>query len=180
MYHFYLKTVTFILTSVKMPNMLRTEHMSEDELEFLKRRYIKESKHFYTGMRWLLLAIVIMPLLILLIHLYIDNGDGLSHGAVWMYAQIILIIIYLFSFAVTYFRLLHPYVRDLKRELKVIETVIILEKKFMPQNNSYHFYINSEPTYSIEVDQDTFLNYEVHDAVNIEYAGNTEIYLGYF
>lgn len=180
MYNFYLKTVTFISTSQKMPNLLRTERMSEDEIEFLKRRYIKESKNFYTGMKWLLVAILMMPFLVLLVHRYYDGNDGLSDKEVWLYAQLIMMAIYIFALAITYFRLLHPYVQDLKLQEKVVETVLILEKKFMPQNNTYHFYINSEPTYSIEVDQDTFLYYHIQDAINIEYTRHSEIYLGYF
>ena len=50
----------------------------------------------------------------------------------------------------------------------------------MPQNDSYHFYINSEPTYSIEVDALVYQAFGINDEINIEYVRYSEIYLGYF
>lgn len=161
-------------------NPYRLEMMEEDELAFIEGRYIRESKHFYLGMRWMLLIIVVLPLLLILLHQHVERKDGLSNAEVWFYAQCVTLLIYLFVFIFGYVRLLLPYVRDLKKKCKVVEQVLITEKKYMPQNNSYHFYINSLNRISIEVNDEHFNTLQVNDELCIEYAGYTEIYLGYF
>lgn len=161
-------------------NPYHLERMEEDELAFLERRYIQESKQFYLGMKWTLLVMMVFPLFVVLFHQCMDKKDGLSNREIWIYMQCGTLILYIFVFLGGYLRLLLPYVRDLKTQNKVVEQAMIIDKKFMPQNNSYHFYLNSQHCYSIEVSADIFESLQVQDEICVEYAGHTEIYLGYF
>jgi uncharacterized integral membrane protein len=163
-----------------MLNLVRYEPFDDDELAFIQRRYDTASKPFYLGMRWFLKITILVPVLILLLHFFFPNNDEISNAQVWFYAQLIMLLIFLLAFTAGYMRFLFSLVRDLHQKQKTIETVTIHEKKFMPQNNSYHFYIYSKTTVSIEVDAATFLYYEVNDSLNIEYARHTQIFLGYF
>lgn len=69
---------------------------------------------------------------------------------------------------------------DLKAHTKTIELSHIVRKQFMPQNNSYHFYIDSPNRLSIEVSQDDFYHMDEGDEVSIEYTTHAKIFLGYF
>ncbi len=69
---------------------------------------------------------------------------------------------------------------DLKTRTKTIELSHITRKQFMPQNNSYHFYIASTNRLSIEVSQEDFYHMDEGDEVSIEYTTHAKIFLGYF
>lgn len=69
---------------------------------------------------------------------------------------------------------------DIKRGSKLIERVRVLRKVYMPQNNSYYFYIDSTKRLSIEVTPDDYHRLDTGDEVNIEYAPISNIYFGYY
>lgn len=69
---------------------------------------------------------------------------------------------------------------DLKSLTKTIEQSHITRKQYMPQNKSYHFYIDSPNRLSIEVSQDDFYHMDEGDEVSIEYTTHAKIFLGYF
>ena len=69
---------------------------------------------------------------------------------------------------------------DLLAQVKVIEVNQITRKQYMPQNNTYYFYIQSPARLSIEVTQQDFYRLNEGDEVSIEYALHSKLYLGYF
>jgi hypothetical protein len=69
---------------------------------------------------------------------------------------------------------------DLRYKTKIIERALIKRKTFLPQNNTFHFYLNSFEKLSIEVDEEHFNELTEGDEVNIEYSSNAHIYFGYF
>jgi hypothetical protein len=89
-------------------------------------------------------------------------------------------LMFLFVMMATYARKLLFINLDVKHQQKIIESVEIIQKKFMPQNQSFHFYIKSQIKMSIEVTQDDFLKFEEGDEINIEYSKYSKEYFGYF
>lgn len=69
---------------------------------------------------------------------------------------------------------------DLRQRTKTIEVSHITRKQYMPQNNTYFFYIDSPTRLSIEVSNGDFHRLNVGDEVNIEYTTFAKLYLGYF
>ena len=69
---------------------------------------------------------------------------------------------------------------DIKTGTKTIEQSYIARKQYMPQNNSYHFYITSPNRLSIEVGQEDFYRMNEGDEVSIEYTTHAKVFLGYF
>jgi hypothetical protein len=80
----------------------------------------------------------------------------------------------------TYRRSLLDIRKDLNEKTKIVESSLITEKKFMPLNNTYHFYLDNAFKYSIEVSEDDFHRFEVNDEINIEYATYSKEYFGYY
>ncbi|MBK7689989.1 MAG: hypothetical protein IPJ31_02340 [Bacteroidetes bacterium] len=69
---------------------------------------------------------------------------------------------------------------DAQRQTKTIERCLVLEKKAISINQSYHIFIDSKVKYSIEVVENDYDLYEIGDEINIEYSTYDKEYLGYF
>ena len=104
----------------------------------------------------------------------------MSFKEAYWYAQITMVLMFIFVMMATYTRKLLFINLDLKHQQKMIESVEIIQKKFMPQNQSFHFYIKSQIKLSIEVTQNDFLKFIEGDEINIEYSKYSKEYFGYF
>lgn len=62
----------------------------------------------------------------------------------------------------------------------MIEKTHITEKKYMPQNDSYYFYLDSPTKLSIEVSQDDYRKLDIGDEINIEFGRYSKEYFGYY
>lgn len=161
-------------------NLQRFEPLEPDELEFLQTRYRTGARQFYSLMKYLLVAVVLIPLFFLLLHDLFVLVDEFTSTQVWFFGQLTTLTLFFVAFIAGYVKVIHPFESDLKKKVKVVETTLVHEKKFMPHNATYHFYVHAEPIYTIEVDADTYHRFEVSDEINIEYTPRTEIFLGYF
>lgn len=65
-------------------------------------------------------------------------------------AQIITILISSVIAFFSYSKEVYPLRKDLAKKIKCIESCIILEKKYMELNHTFHFYLRSAAKYSIE------------------------------
>lgn len=69
---------------------------------------------------------------------------------------------------------------DVKHTTKTIELTRITRKQYMPQNNTFYFYLDSPHKLSIEVSELYFRKLDQGDEVNIEYSTYARLYLGYY
>jgi len=71
-------------------------------------------------------------------------------------------------------------IKDIKRRRKIVERSEITSKRYMKENNTFHFYISSPTRLSIEVSREDFEDYKEGDEINIEYGKASKTYFGYF
>lgn len=128
----------------------------------------------------LAIAVVLMPLMVVLFYYMFDELKDITLTMVWQYAQLITFVIFLLGGLFGYLRMVRPYQQDLKYTDKTIEQVHVLQKKFMPQNKSFHVFIPSDVRMSVEVNETFFNQIQPGDEMSIEYSRYGEIYLGYF
>jgi hypothetical protein len=79
-----------------------------------------------------------------------------------------------------YFSFLRKVQRDLRRGTKTIERSRVIRKLYMPQTDTYFFYIDSPNRLSIEVSEYQYHAAGLGDEVNIEYTTVSKYYLGYY
>ena len=80
----------------------------------------------------------------------------------------------------TYRKDLHKLQQDIASRSKTIEITHVKYKKYMPQNKTYHFYLQTPNRMSIEVTQAEFYELDEGDEVTIEYTPNAKFYLGHY
>lgn len=160
------------------------DKLDSDELDFLKNKTKKLEKNLNT------------LFIIMIIGAFVFSFGGAWENIPtnniripfktifsWKYYFITLVcLLTLFSFIFSIIRNLElkKLKKDLYEKIKIIEHVIIERKTFLPHNNTYHFYVNSTKKLSIQVNVEDFNLFEEGDEVNIEYAKNSNVYLGYF
>ncbi len=162
-----------------MSNFIKIEPLEEDELAFIQKRNEKESKAYVLGMNMVLIASVAIPFVVALIYKIRFQRTDIMIQA-FLYA---LCITLSFSAIVSFFsyrRSLFDIRKDLKEKTKIVESSLITEKKFMPLNNTWHFYLDNAFKYSIEVSEDDFHRFHVNDEINIEYSTYSKEYFGYY
>ena len=84
------------------------------------------------------------------------------------------------SVYLSYANTLGKIIKDIKRRIKIIERSEITSKRYMKENNTFHFYISSPTRLSIEVNKEDFGEYKEGDEINIEYGKISKTYFGYF
>jgi hypothetical protein len=109
-----------------------------------------------------------------------DNSPFAFSYARYFISAGILLFISGFSTYCTYALFLRNIQRDIRLRTKTIETNHITRKLHIPQNGTYHFYIDSATKLSIEVSQYDFNSYNEGDELSIEYSTHSREYLGYF
>lgn len=162
-----------------MHNTLRIEPMDEDELQFIQQQYEKESKSYMKVMNILLVPTVGIPLLVGLIYYFrFENKEFMFQ--VFTYAILTTLTFFSIIAFTGYKRNIRPLKRDVSEKSKFVESSLIVEKKYMELNNSYHFYLNHAFKYSIEVSAADYNFFNVNDEINIEYARYSKEYFGYY
>lgn len=168
------------------------EPMDESELEFLQQKKDKEFASFFKVMRLMAIIGVLIPLaggvaMAIASH-YSENfkrelerhkdvGNPAMNYFIAM--AFILVLIFVVGY-ITYLRTMKGMVRDLKYRNKIIEQAEVTRKLYMPQNNTYHLYINSPTRISIEVSREDYNSFNEGDEINIEYSQYSKNYFGYF
>lgn len=155
------------------------EPLSNDELFFLKKKEQLDRHYFYLAVRAIMIICFVIPFLIA----WISAIYGLPNA--FGYRKYFTGVGFLICFAglctyISYHYYLRKVQQDIQHNTKVIERTQITQKKFMPQNGAYYFYLNSPIKLSIEVSEQDYHRLEAGDEVNIEYTTYSKQYLGYF
>ena len=155
-----------------MSNYIKIEPLEEDELAFMHKKNEQERKTYFTIIKMVLIISLAIPFIVAIIyHIRFQRTDIMMQAFIQA-----LCITLSFSAIISFF----TYRRSLNEKTKIVESSLISEKKFMPLNNTYHFYLDNALKYSIEVSEDDFHRFEVNDEINIEYATYSKEYFGYY
>jgi hypothetical protein len=153
--------------------------LTKDELAFLRKKEEKERRQLYNVLRILLVMCFICPFG----GAWIKALKGDETAFSYFYYFLGVGFLMLFSGVAMYwsYRLyLYKVQQDIKHGTKIIETVSIIRKQYMPSNNTYYFYLASVIKLSIEVSEEDYRNLDKADEINIEYTSYSHLYLGYF
>jgi len=131
------------------------------------------------GMNILMIFVVGVPLILALIFFFSFQSTRIMF-VIFFYALCSTVSLFAIVSFMSYRRSLAKIKKDLKEKTKFVESSLITEKKYMPLNNTWHFYVSSVFKYSIEVSEEDFHHFEVNDEVNIEYSRYSKEYFGYF
>lgn len=166
------------------------EPMNESEIAYLQRMEAEQAPLLRRTIRlFIIIGLIIacvVGVVMLLFQLFLKRvpqpGDEPPPNIllVCMVGIIGLAIIVGFATYLSYARTLLPIRKDIARKYKIVEKSEIVRKRYMKENNSFHFYISSPTRLSIEVEAADFTAYDIGDEINIEYTRNAKIYLGYY
>ncbi len=162
-----------------MHSTIQIEPMEEDEIAFIEKKYNKESKAYMYAMNRLLIIIAVIPFIIALVY-FIATGRKDDLFKVYFIGLGALLGLFSLAATLSYRHKLRNYKLDFIEKNKIVESVTIQSVKHMPMNDTYHFYINSQYKYSIEVSESFFHQYQPGDEINIEYSVHSREYFGYF
>jgi hypothetical protein len=155
------------------------EPLNDSEIGFLIKKRDDERKQYFK----ILSVLMVLSFIIPFAGAWYRAADGAENAfSIFRYFAFTALLLSLSIFAV--WMSYHLYLRkvnwDIKTRTKTIELSHITRKQYMPQNKSYHFYIDSPNRMSIEVSQDDFYHMDEGDEVSIEYTTHAKIFLGYF
>lgn len=159
--------------------IIHNEPLEADELTFLQKKEEKERAQYYKVFSILMVVSFLFS--------YAGSWYRAYEGAPNAFSLVkffvcVVILLCLTGGAVyfTYRRDLHKLQMDIKNRTKTIEITHIKNKKYMPQNKTYHFYLESANRMSIEVSQAEFYELNEGDEVTIEYTSCSRHYLGHY
>lgn len=163
-----------------MPRIIIQDELTDTELDFLLKKYERETKNFYRVLSIFMIICFVIPFVVAWVRAF--GGDG---SKAFSYFQYFLGVGYLMSFLaicawVTYRRTLHKIKQDITQCSKTIERSRITRKQHIQHNNEYYFYLDSPNKLSIEVTEPDFYMLKEGDEINIEYSTNAKLYFGYF
>lgn len=170
------------------------ESLTEDERQFLLKKLNQERPHFFKVLKTInlicLLFVALITFLMLVMYwikpaatTIIKEDNPLTIGNIlaisfWTYFSITVLINV--AFGLRYRITIRKLKSDIESNEKIIEQTKILNKRFMPQNQAYYFYIESPNRYTIQVDENTYRMLEIGDELNLEYSEKSKIDFGYF
>ena len=155
------------------------EPLSNEELDFLLKKRDKERKQFFRILSVLMVISFVIPFA----GAWYLAADGSENAfSVLRYFGFTAFLLSFSGLAVyvSHGLSLRKLNLDIKTGIKTVELSHVVRKQYMPQNKSYHFYIDSANRLSVEVSQDEFYNMDVGDEISIEFTTHANIFLGYF
>lgn len=158
---------------------IHTEPLENDEFDFLQKKEEKERSDYYKAFSILMFASFAFSFAGSWYRAY--EGAPSAFSAVKFFVCVgILLLLSGGAVYFTYRRDLRKLQLDLKNRTKTIETTHIRNKRYMPQNKTYHFYLESLNRMSIQVTQAEFYALNIGDEVTIEYTSYSKFYLGHY
>lgn len=163
--------------------------LNSDELDHLTTKLAKEKSIFIKAILMLSFLGFLIPTIAALIYFSIDQKIEEKQESYVVvpftitYYYISLIVIFALIGIAAYVGYRFGYNKfqlDIRKKLKVIETVVIHKKHHVDINDSFFFFIHSKIRSSIEVSPEDFKYYQVGDEINIEYSLHAKEYFGYF
>lgn len=153
--------------------------MTDEELAFLVRKDEEETRSFYKTARVIMVICFIVPFIVAWGRAFLGEGNPFEYG--YYFLGVLFLLAFAGSgFWLAYTRILGKLKKDIKKRSKTVELTRIKRKQYVPQNKTYHFYLDSPVKLSIEVAEHDYNAYDESDEVNIEYSTNARFYFGYF
>lgn len=155
------------------------EPLNEDERAFLKRREVKERRNLYRSIQILMSICFILPFAMAWGEAIAGKPNPFSPLRYFTGVT----ILGLLSAGGVYFAYrskLRRLILDLRDNTKTVERTTITRKRYMPQNNTCYFFLDSPTKLSIEVSPEHFEQWQPGDELSIEYTTHALEYLGYF
>ena len=152
--------------------------LTKDELAFLKKKENKERRQLYNVIRILMIMCFICPFAGAWVKAL--KGDEFAFSYFYYFLGVLFLLC--FSGIAMYWSYrthLYKVQQDIKQGIKLIETVHVTRKQYMPSNDTYYLYLSSAIKLSIEVSEEDYRRLEKGDKINIEYTGYSKQYLGY-
>ena len=162
-----------------MANVVSIEPLEQAEIIFVIRRYQRASKDYMRVMNLILICSGILPFMIAFIF-WVSSANIEFVIQIFFLLLISLVLFFIIVAFIYYFLQIFNKYRDALYKTKKIERCLILEKKQVAINNTFHFFIDSKVTYSIELPENEYYQYEVGDEINIEYSTYDKEYLGHY
>lgn len=161
------------------------EPLETDELAFLKREESLERRQFFKISKVFMVLSFVIPFVFAWFHAAKQSEQEATASNPFSYLHYFIGVFFLLGFSgtalyISYRRTLAKVQRDIKYATKTVERCNITRKQYMPQVNSYFFYISSPIKLSIEVSEEDYHRLGSGDEVNIEYSTYSHTYLGYF
>lgn len=155
------------------------EPLNREEIAFLRKKAEKERGQFYRIIRILMIFCFVCPFIIAWFRAMNDVPDPFSY--LYFFCAVLFLALFSgFAVYIGYYTTLRKIQMDINRCTKTVERTHITRKQYMPQNNTYYFYLSSPTKLSIEVNVDDYHAMDKGDELNIEYTTNAKFYLGYF
>ncbi|XZF16062.1 hypothetical protein ACTHGU_07980 [Chitinophagaceae bacterium MMS25-I14] len=156
------------------------EPLHIDELTFLRTKEAKERAQFYKVVRILLILCFVIPFAIAWVHAYDGKDpDPFSYKSYFIGVGALTSLLAIGVY-VSYHNTLGKLHSDITHGTKTIEQTHITRKQYMPQTNTFYFYLDSPNKLSIEVSHSDYDGMNEGDELNIEYTTYSQLYLGYF
>jgi hypothetical protein len=167
------------MQGLQLQNDIHNERLEDDELAFLRRKEQKERKQYFKSFRLLMILSFVIPFAGAWYQAMANVPAAFSAMRYFMGVSVLLSLSFLGTY-LSYRLHLRKVQHDIRGGTKTVEISHVTRKQYMPQNNSYYFYLDSKFRLSIEVSQDEFYNYSEGDEISIEYTTHGKIYLGHF
>jgi hypothetical protein len=155
------------------------EPLDIGELRFLQKKEQHDRKQLYKVVRILLFLSFIIPFIVAWFRALNGAPNPFSYLGYFV-TVIVLLGISGIGLYFAYRSSLQMVRRDVHRRTKTIEQTHITRKQYMPQNNTWYFYLDSPTRLSIEVDEADYNRLREGDELNIEYTTYAKLHLGYF
>lgn len=158
------------------------EIFEEDEILFIKNKYERDSKTYLQAMNVLLVISVMAPTFFIIMQVLVYKKSFYDVHLITVFIVVFLAILLLVAVVavILYLQKIYPLYLDTKHKNKIIEPCLILRKKAILENSSFHFFLDSKIKLSIEVLEHDYSKYEIGDEINIEYAQYSKEYFDYF
>lgn len=155
------------------------EPLDSEERAFLKRKEARDRHQLYKTVRILVIISFIFPFGMAWGKAIAGLPNPFSYANYFIGVGLLLFLTGGGTF-MAYRSNLYRVHQDLRRGTKTVERALITRKRFMPQINTYFFFLDSPTKLSIEVSRHHFDLLEAGDEVNIEYSTYGKTYFGYF
>lgn len=162
-----------------MSHLLSIEPLDAAEAEFVMKRYDEASKEYMRLMNLTLISAGLMPVLVALLF-WLSSAEIDRVVQVFIVLFISLLAFFIVVAVIFYFQQVYNKYKDSVAQTKTVESCIILEKRTVAINLTYHFYLDSRVNNSIEVSVEVYDRYAIGDEINIEYTTHDKMYIGYF
>ncbi len=153
--------------------------LEPDELKFLVEKEEKERTQFYKVARYCMFLSFICPFGVAWVRA-LEGDEKAFSPLIYFIGVTFLLGLSALGIYMAAKRTLLKVQADIRHKTKTVEHAHITRKQYMPQNDTYYFYLDSPNKLSIEVSGNDYHQLTEGDELSIEYTTHAQLYLGYF